>query len=84
MKELIKICKFFKGEKENPFDWNTQNKENQFWEYEKTFVNKYEIGLEFKGMNPEQAMKKYLQDLFIHLADKYETGKDYFKNLYND
>ena len=84
MKEILKICKFFKGEEKNPFDWNTDNYKNQFWEYEKIFVNKYEIGLQFKGLEPEEALKKYLQDLFLNLADKYETEKDYFKKIYND
>lgn len=55
MEQLLNFCKFYKGQKENPFNWETDNYKNQFWEYEKIFVNKFNIGIEFKGMTPKDA-----------------------------
>ena len=84
MENVFKILKYYKGEKDNSFDWQKENYKNQFWEYEKTFINKLNAGIEFKNIKPAEALKIYLDKLFVHLADKYETTTDYFKRKYND
>ena len=65
-------CKYFKGERSNPFDWNTQNAANQFWEYEKTFCHEYLLGVH-SCMTPKDALGLYLGKLFMYLADKYDS-----------
>lgn len=79
MEDVLKMLKYYKGEKYNPYDWQKENCKNQFWEYEKTFVNKLNAGIEFKNIKPVEALKIYLDKLFVHLGDKYETTTDYFK-----
>lgn len=35
---------YFKGENENPFDWETQNTAHNFWDYESMFEEKFNNG----------------------------------------
>ena len=83
-KELIEQCRFYKGEDANPFDWDTQNTANQFWEYEKSFCHKYLMGIH-SCMSPKDAMALFLGELFTHLADMYDSmdhGESFRKKYY--
>lgn len=79
---ILAVCKYYKGEKENPFDWDKENAANNFWDYEKQFCHKYETGL-FTG-NVKFALEKFLDNLFRHLADRYDAMDDGrgFRKLY--
>lgn len=79
--QLIKRCRYYKGEQENPFDWNSQNDANQFWEHERMFCVKYLNGT-FGDLDPDQALKYYLDKLFDKLGDQYETSEEEFRKRY--
>ncbi len=42
---ILAVCKYYKGEKEKPFEWDKENAANNFWYYEQQFCHKYETGL---------------------------------------
>ena len=79
--ELIKVCKYYKGEEKNPYDWEKQNVAHEFWDYEELFCIKYERG-RYCNLSPKKAIQIYLNELFIHLEGRYETPKSHFENIY--
>lgn len=79
--ELIKACKYYKGENENPFDWYKNNADNQFWEYEMMFCHKYEHGT-FGTLTIKQALGDFLDMLFKYLGDRYESSAETFRHKY--
>ncbi|MDY5968644.1 MAG: hypothetical protein SPJ13_01310 [Bacteroidales bacterium] len=79
--ELIAQCRYYKGEKENPYDWSEENASNQFWEYEALFVHKYLHGT-YGDTNPTKALNDYLEGLFIYLGDRYENTPASFRVRY--
>lgn len=80
MATVLAACKFYKGEKKNPYNWETQNVQHEFWEYECLFPHKYETGM-YTG-NAKTAIKKYLNELFTHLDDRYEAEAGTFRKKY--
>jgi hypothetical protein len=65
------MYKYYKGEKENPFDNVTQNKKHMFWFYESCF----EITYKGKPEDKEEAFKDYMSDLLWEKAsDMYMFG----------
>ncbi len=65
---ILSVCKYYKGEKKNPFDWDKENAANNFWDYEQQFFHNYETGLITGDVKVE--FRKFLDDLFRHLADR--------------
>ena len=58
--DLIKYCKYYKGEEESPFGDNNTNK-SLFWFLEKQFVNNCSMHWSFfKGW--EESAKDYIQE----------------------
>lgn len=74
---------YYKGEKDNPFDNDAENAAYQFWEYESMFEHKFNTSNDY-GTDKEKGFQIFLKELFIHLADRYDTMDDgaHFKNLY--
>lgn len=54
--EILSYCKYYKGEKENPF---TTYYGRMFWEYEANFVHKFESGF-FKDSPIDEALSDYM------------------------
>jgi hypothetical protein len=79
------MYKYFKGEKENPFDAETQNSANRFWEYESMFEYKFYIDQEFKEKNKGESFNIWMEKLFIRLSDKYDCfdNGEHFRLLYD-
>lgn len=79
---ILSVCKYYKGEKKNPFDWDKENAANNFWYYEQQFCHNYETGL-ISG-NVKVEFRKFLDNLFRHLADRYDAMDDGrgFRKLY--
>jgi len=66
------MYRYFKGEKENPFDPEKENTANQFWQYEAKFEHEYSGSKE----NKAGTLKIWLKDLFTHLSDRYDSFDD--------
>ena len=64
--KLIEQCWYYKGEKNNPFDWEQQNNQNVFWDYESTFCDSYLNGA-YGQIEPKQAYTQFLDKLIVLL-----------------
>lgn len=79
---ILALCKYYKGEKENPFDWDKENAAYNFLDYESQFCHQYGTGLITGNVKVE--FGKFLDDLFRHLADRYDSmdNGQKFRRLY--
>jgi hypothetical protein len=66
------MYRFFKGEKENPFDNQKENTAYQFWEYESMFEYKFNNDITFKEKDKTASFETWLNNLFTRLSDKYD------------
>ena len=82
--ELKKLCKFYKGETECPYNQDTQIDKYMFWHYEKMFEHNFYEAKTYQYKKIEQAFAEYLSDLFPALSDKYVAMDNgiWFKELY--
>lgn len=78
--EILSYCKFYKGEKENPF---TTYYGRLFWEHEAHFVHKFEDGF-FKDSPIDEALSDYMIGVFEHLSNMHDTmdNGEFFRDKY--
>lgn len=78
--DLIKQYRYYKGEKECPFQnyWD-----KVFWQQESLFIHKFETGF-FGNLNIEDALKGHMELFFEHLSDLHDTMDDgkLYRNKY--
>ena len=79
--DLIAVCRYYKGEQANPYKWDTENNANQWWEHERMYCIKYNHGT-FGDLTPKAALVYFLDLLFTHLADQYQTTEEHFRKKY--
>ncbi|MDR2058056.1 MAG: hypothetical protein LBP83_07230 [Dysgonamonadaceae bacterium] len=78
------MYRYYRGEKENPFEWEKENTANQFWGYEALFEHKFNTDADFQGKNKASAFKQWIDALFIRLADRHDCmdGGEHFRIKY--
>ncbi len=79
-KEILRYCKYYGGEKENP---KTDYYERLFWDYEASFMHKFESG--FFGAKPiDEAFSDYMIAAFEHLAEMHDTmdNGEFYRDKY--
>lgn len=81
------MFKYFKGEKENPYDNEKKNAQHQFWGYENTFENQFNKGdysLEFWVADSAPDFNEWKAVLSKKPADKEEIFKLWLYRLLMD
>lgn len=81
LKKAIAVCKYYKGEPDCPFDWETQNAAHQFWGIEEVFCSRFVYGV-FDGLAADVALKNFLNKYFSKLADDHMVAPSYFWSKY--